>query len=102
MGRRTRTAEYENRFKPRKWCTGNPGRAGWKGPPQLTPAAAGEPGFAENNSSVGKLAAAALNVPDVRQAKVAALRAQLAAGNYKVSSQQVAGALLEQMRVRVS
>jgi flagellar biosynthesis anti-sigma factor FlgM len=76
------------------------GQAG-KAHPNL-PAAAGEPGFAENNSSVGKLAAAALNVPDVRQAKVAALRAQLAAGNYKVSSQQVAGALLEQMRVRVS
>jgi flagellar biosynthesis anti-sigma factor FlgM len=58
--------------------------------------------FAESETSVGKLAAAALNAPEVRLAKVQELKAQIHAGTYQVSAEQVAASMLEQMRVRAS
>jgi flagellar biosynthesis anti-sigma factor FlgM len=51
---------------------------------------------------VGKLEAAALNSPEVRPEKVQALRSQLQSGTYHVSPAQVAGSILEQLRVRGS
>jgi len=51
-------------------------------------------------TSVGKLADVALSSPEVRQAKVEALRAQVDAGTYRVSDHSVAGSILEQLRVR--
>jgi flagellar biosynthesis anti-sigma factor FlgM len=51
---------------------------------------------------VGKLETAALNSPEVRTEKVQALKSQLQSGTYQVSPAQVAGSILEQLRVRGS
>jgi flagellar biosynthesis anti-sigma factor FlgM len=56
----------------------------------------------ESDASVGKLETAALNSPEVRTEKVQALRSQLQSGTYQVSAAQVAGSILEQLRVRGS
>jgi flagellar biosynthesis anti-sigma factor FlgM len=56
----------------------------------------------EGKISVGKLETAALNSPEVRFEKVQALRSQLQSGTYQVSPTQVAGSMLEQLRVRGS
>lgn len=58
--------------------------------------------LSESGTSVGKLETAALNSPEVRAAKVQALRLQLESGTYQVTPAQVAGSILEQMRVRGS
>ncbi len=52
-----------------------------------------------SDTSVSTLAAGALNAPETRTQKVEALRLQIQAGTYQVSPHQVAGAVLEQMRV---
>jgi negative regulator of flagellin synthesis FlgM len=78
------------------------GEAGATRPSASKSAQANEVQFAESNSSVGKLAAAALNAPEVRHAKVEALRTQIAAGTYQVSSRHVADSVIEQMRMRAS
>lgn len=56
--------------------------------------------FTEFETSVGKLADIALNAPEVRQAKVQSLKAQVEVGTYYVSDSDVAGSILEQLRVR--
>ena len=56
----------------------------------------------ESGTSVGKLETAALNSPEVRTEKVQALKSQLQSGTYQVSPAQVAGSILEQLRVRGS
>lgn len=56
--------------------------------------------ISENQVSVGKLATAALSAPEVRADRVEALQSQLQSGTYHASPAQVAGAMLEQMRVR--
>jgi flagellar biosynthesis anti-sigma factor FlgM len=56
----------------------------------------------ESEASVGKFETAALNSPEVRTEKVQALRSQLQAGTYQVSASQVAGSILDQLRVRGS
>jgi flagellar biosynthesis anti-sigma factor FlgM len=56
----------------------------------------------ESGTSVGKLETEALKSPEVRSEKVRALRSQLQSGTYQVSPAQVAGSILEQMRVRGS
>ena len=61
-----------------------------------------EVGFAGSDNSIGKLAAAALNAPEVRHAKVEALRAQIASGSYQVSSKRIADSVVDQLRVRGS
>jgi flagellar biosynthesis anti-sigma factor FlgM len=48
----------------------------------------------------GKLAAEALSFPDFRLARVKALKAQIAAGTYKVPAPKVAAALLDYMLER--
>jgi negative regulator of flagellin synthesis FlgM len=58
--------------------------------------------LSESDASVGKLETTALNSPEVRAEKVQALRSQLQSGTYQVSSAQVAGSMLEQLRVRGS
>jgi negative regulator of flagellin synthesis FlgM len=58
--------------------------------------------LSESDASVGKLETAALNSPEVRTEKVQALRSQLQSGTYQVSPAQVAGSILEQLRVRGS
>ena len=58
--------------------------------------------LSESDASVGKLETAALNSPEVRTEKVQALRSQLRSGTYQVSPAQVAGSILEQLRVRGS
>ena len=58
--------------------------------------------FSESGTSVGKLEAAALNSPEVRAERVQALKSQLHSGTYQVSAAQVAGSILEQLRVRGS
>ena len=58
--------------------------------------------LSESDASVGKLETAALNSPEVRAEKVQALRSQLQSGTYQVSPAQVAGSILEQLRVRGS
>jgi flagellar biosynthesis anti-sigma factor FlgM len=54
----------------------------------------------ESNPEVGKLTAAALDSPEVRSDKIQALQLQIRAGTYHVPAAQVAGSMLEQMRVR--
>lgn len=49
-------------------------------------------------TSVGKLTESALSSPEVRQAKVDALKTQVNAGTYRVSEHSIAGAVLEQLR----
>lgn len=56
--------------------------------------------FSSGAAGVSMLASVALHAPEVRQAKVAALREQLASGNYAVSSQQIAASILEQLRTQ--
>jgi flagellar biosynthesis anti-sigma factor FlgM len=58
--------------------------------------------LSESDASVGKLETAALKSPEVRTEKVHALRSQLQAGTYQVSPTQVAGSILDQLRVRGS
>jgi flagellar biosynthesis anti-sigma factor FlgM len=55
-------------------------------------------GTVEFESSMGKLVQSALNSPEVRQAKVEALKAQVDAKTYQISNHSIASALLEQMR----
>lgn len=60
------------------------------------------PRVAESDANVGKLAAAALNAPEVRTEKVQALQSQTKAGTYHISAEQVAHSMLQQMRVQKS
>ena len=71
-------------------------------PAQNGAARAAQSHVSESQASVGKFAAAALSAPEVRTEKVQAIEAQLRSGAYKVSPAQVAGSMLEQMRVRSS
>jgi flagellar biosynthesis anti-sigma factor FlgM len=57
-------------------------------------------GFAAHEASVSSLAAAALHAPEVRTAKVAGLRTQIAAGSYHVPSHQIAASIVDQLRAR--
>jgi flagellar biosynthesis anti-sigma factor FlgM len=61
-----------------------------------------ESGISESDMSAGKLTAAALNSPEVRTEMVQALKSQIESGSYQVSPAQVAGSMIEQMRVRAS
>lgn len=54
--------------------------------------------FFSGEVGVSTLASVALHEPEVRSAKVEALRQQIASGNYAVSPQQIAGSILEQLR----
>ena len=56
--------------------------------------------FSSGEAGVSTLASAALHEPEVRTAKVEALRQQIASGNYHVSPQQIAGSILDQLRTR--
>jgi flagellar biosynthesis anti-sigma factor FlgM len=58
--------------------------------------------ISESNATVGKLGTAALSAAEVRAEKVRVLEWQLRAGSYNVSPEQIAGSMLEQMRVRSS
>jgi negative regulator of flagellin synthesis FlgM len=49
------------------------------------------------HAQVEALAAQAAQLPEVRQEKVQALRQTVAAGNYQVSTESVAGAMLTEM-----
>lgn len=51
-------------------------------------------------AGVTSLAAAALHAPEVRTAKVEALRSEIEAGNYHVSPHQIAASIMEQLRMR--
>jgi flagellar biosynthesis anti-sigma factor FlgM len=51
-------------------------------------------------SSLRTLAGGALGAPEFRQARVEALRAQIVAGTYQVSAEQIAASLLDQLRVQ--
>jgi flagellar biosynthesis anti-sigma factor FlgM len=76
-----------------------------KTPSQVAPASASkaeQTHLSESGTSVGKLESAALNSPEVRIEKVQALRSQVRSGTYQVSPAQVAGSILEQLRVRGS
>lgn len=55
--------------------------------------------FSSGEAGVSTLASAALHEPEVRTAKVEALRQQIASGNYHVSPQQIAGSILDQLRI---
>ena len=54
----------------------------------------------EIDAKVGQLATAAMSAPEVRNEKVQALKSELQSGTYQVSAKQIAGSMLEQMRVR--
>jgi anti-sigma28 factor (negative regulator of flagellin synthesis) len=41
----------------------------------------------------------ALSIPDLRSARARTVKAQITAGTYQVTAEQVAGSLLEQMQV---
>jgi flagellar biosynthesis anti-sigma factor FlgM len=53
-----------------------------------------------NEASLTSLAAAALHAPEVRTARVEALRTEIAAGNYHVSPHQIAASIVDQLRTR--
>lgn len=59
---------------------------------------ASEAHFSAGQASVSALAASAMSAPEVRAAKIEALRAQIASGQYLVSSQQLAASVLAEMR----
>jgi flagellar biosynthesis anti-sigma factor FlgM len=70
---------------------------------QTAPSSIGnESGISESDMSAGKLNAAALNSPEVRTEMVQALKSQIESGSYQVSPAQVAGSMIEQMRVQAS
>jgi len=76
-----------------------------KASPQVAPTSTSQgeqTHFSESGTSVGKLETAALNSPEVRTERVQALKSQLQSGTYQVSPAQVAGSILEQLRVRGS
>lgn len=50
---------------------------------------------ASSSTSVRSLAQSVLDTPEVRTEKVDALRADIASGRYKVSSQQIAASMLD-------
>jgi flagellar biosynthesis anti-sigma factor FlgM len=54
--------------------------------------------FSTIAARVDNLLAVALSIPDLRVARVQALKAQIKAGTYQVPAQQVAAALLDHMR----
>ena len=54
--------------------------------------------FSSGEAGVSTLAAVALHAPEVRQAKVEALRQQIAAGSYQVSPHQIAASIFDQLR----
>jgi flagellar biosynthesis anti-sigma factor FlgM len=54
----------------------------------------------EQEMSVRKLGTRVLEEPEVRLDKVESLRSAMANGTYRVSAEQVAGSLLEQLRRR--
>ena len=56
--------------------------------------------FSESDMSTEKLTAAALNSAEVRMDRVQALKSQIESGTYQVSAAQVAGSMMEQMRLR--
>ena len=69
--------------------------------PMTAPAGAkDESRFSLSDAPASALAAGALNAPETRTQTVEALRSQIHAGTYQVSSNQVASSVLEQMRVR--
>jgi flagellar biosynthesis anti-sigma factor FlgM len=58
----------------------------------------GETRFSNRDASLTSLAAAALNAPEVRAAKVEGLREKIASGSYHVSSHQIAASIVDQLR----
>lgn len=54
--------------------------------------------FSSGEAGVSTLASVALHAPEVRKAKVEELRAQIASGNYHISSNQLASSILDQLR----
>ena len=52
--------------------------------------------FSTRASEVGKLVDQIKELPDVREAKVSALREQIAAGEYNPSSEEIADAILKE------
>ena len=60
---------------------------------------ADEPRFSTIAARGDNLVAVALNIPDLRLARVQALKAQIDAGTYQVPAEQVAESLLDYMRV---
>lgn len=80
----------------------SPGKAEKSSSPHSTNresgARASESQFSASQNSVSALAASVLEAPEVRLAKVDGLRAQIGAGTYQASSQQVASSLFEQLR----
>ena len=56
--------------------------------------------FSPNEARLTWLAAAALHAPEVRTARVEALRTEIAAGNYHVSPHQIAASIVDQLRTR--
>lgn len=58
--------------------------------------------FSESDLSTGRLTAAALDSPELRMDRVQALKSQIESGTYQVSPAQVAGSMMEQMRLRAS
>jgi flagellar biosynthesis anti-sigma factor FlgM len=61
---------------------------------------ANEARFSTIAAKVDNLTALALNIPDLRLAKVLALKAQIDAGTYQVPAERVADSLLDYMRLR--
>jgi hypothetical protein len=51
-----------------------------------------------HGSSIAELTAAAMSLPEARVQKVQALRDLMEAGQYQVSAEQLAAAMLDQMR----
>ena len=60
---------------------------------------ADEPRFSTIAARVDNLVALALNDPDLRLARVQALKAEIDAGTYQVPAQPVAESLLDHMRL---
>ncbi|MET0752718.1 MAG: flagellar biosynthesis anti-sigma factor FlgM [Pyrinomonadaceae bacterium] len=52
--------------------------------------------FSERAGEVGKLVDQVKNMPDVREAKIVALREQIKAGEYNPSGEEIADALLKE------
>jgi flagellar biosynthesis anti-sigma factor FlgM len=59
----------------------------------------GESQFTATDISAPNLTARALAAPEVRQEKVAALRAQIQSGTYEASSRQIASSIFEALQV---
>ena len=82
----------------RRGETGRPTEANQPAPPSGAKSASGADtiNVSDQAATVGRLAAKVAELPDVREERVAALRARVESGNYQPSAREIADAIINQ------